>query len=415
MFKTVPFFLLFVMVFISGCQNTGNSQFTPDIRADEIQLHIEWLADEARSGRLAGSHSEAEAANYIADHFRNFAMEPSGDDGTWFQPFVLSGAMAQVMGKSNHLSRNVVGMVRGTAEPARIILIGAHYDSQGMGGFISMHQNGDAIHQGADDNASGVAALLELAHYFARNPPLRTVLFVAFSGEELGLLGSNWFAENPVVPIENIKAMINLDMIGRMEDDSFSVFGTGTADRWPDIIRMANDDSLTINKVEAPGSASDHASFNRKMIPVLHYFTGTHDDYHRPGDTPDKINAQGTEKITRHVKRVVMQLDTLQTGTLSFIGTQESPQTTMRRNGVSLGVIPDYTYGGTGFRIDGVRDGETAQRAGLRSGDVIILMDDNAITDIYSYMEALNTYNPGDNAVVSVRRSGQTLRLNLQF
>ena len=415
MFKTSSLTLLLLAVVISGCEKNGDGPLNPDIRADEIQLHIEWLADEARMGRLAGSASEAEAANYIADHFRGFALEPAGDDGTWFQPFILSGAMAQVMGKNDHLSRNVVGMVRGTAEPARIILIGAHYDSQGMGGFISMHQNGEAIHHGADDNASGVAALLELAHYFAKNPPLRTVLFVAFSGEELGLLGSAWFADNPVVPIENIKAMINLDMIGRMEDNSFSVFGTGTAERWPDIIRMANADSLQINKVEAPGSASDHASFNRKMIPVLHYFTGTHDDYHRPGDTPDKINAAGTEMITRHVKRVVLQLDTLQTGTLSFIGTQQAPQTTMRRNGVSMGVIPDYTYAGTGFRIDGVRDGEPAQQAGLQSGDVIILMDDHTITDIYSYMEALNTYNPGDSVAVSVRRSGQTLRLTLQF
>ncbi|MEX0769671.1 MAG: M28 family peptidase [Balneolaceae bacterium] len=314
----VRYFILIILTpvlfLFQGCAEEAH-RLSPEIHSADIEQHITWLADSTMEGRLAGSPEEAKVANYLADHFKNFGLEPGGDGGTYLQSFVLQGPMAQAMRQEEILSRNVIGIIQGTREPEQFLVIGAHFDGQGKGGIVSMFPDiDDVIHPGADDNASGTAGILELAHYFSEYRPHRTLIFIAFSGEEMGLIGSRYFVKHPVVPLDQIKAMINLDMIGRMEENELTVLGTGTLDLWEDLLVEANGDSLQVNHVSSGSGASDHTAFYDKQIPAVHIFTGTHSDYHLPGDTPDKINLAGTERIVRFVRQVVSRLDTLSAG-----------------------------------------------------------------------------------------------------
>jgi len=211
---------LFLITFYYGLLISGCSSQSSELTQEEfLQEHIEWLASDELQGRLAGTVHEAESANYIADNFLQYGVLPAGDRGTYFQQFTLSGPMADVMGVDNHLSRNVVGQIEGSEYPGRYIIIGAHYDGQGRGGMISMsHDKEDVIHNSADDNASGTAGLLYLARELAQNPMRTSVKFVAFSGEELGLQGSRHYVDEMEIQKDSVLAMINLDMIGRLDD-----------------------------------------------------------------------------------------------------------------------------------------------------------------------------------------------------
>ncbi|MEX1063386.1 MAG: M20/M25/M40 family metallo-hydrolase [Balneolaceae bacterium] len=310
---------LISLLFLAGCESADRPPLSGDIRQADLKDHIYRLADPGLEGRLAGTKSEARAANYIADHFREFELEPGGEEDIYFQFFPLAGPMTQAMGVEGLLSRNVIGIIPGRADLTEFLIIGAHYDAQGMGGIISLGSESDpVVHPGADDNASGTAGLLELARYFSANRPTRTLVFIAFSGEELGLLGSRFFVENPTLPEGRILAMINLDMIGRMEEVDLTISGTGSADIWPEIISVSNRDSLNIRQLASGSGASDHDSFYDEGIPALHYFAGSHPDYHRPGDTAGKINYEKTAMIVSHVKRVIAHLDTTAAEELIF-------------------------------------------------------------------------------------------------
>ena len=254
-----------------------------------------------------------------------------------------------------------------------VIIIGAHYDHLGYGEFGSLYR-GDTprIHNGADDNASGTAGLIELAQYFGKYRPVTDLLFVAFSGEEMGLLGSAHFVEEPPVNLDNTLAMINMDMIGRMEDHKLIIFGTGTTSDWEEILLVANTDSLKIQLVKDGTGASDHTSFYYKNIPVLHYFTDTHSDYHRPSDDVEYINNEGIAKVTEHIVRVIEYLDGIDKEQMAFIEAPGKQRQSMRLEGPTLGVLPDYGYDGTGMKITGVNPNQAADNAGLQSGDIII-------------------------------------------
>ncbi len=305
-------FLLFIILLIvsGGCGTDVNkSPFSPEIDAADLRSHIEFLASDEMKGRLAGSREEAISAAYIAEKFEEFGLIPAAKDGRYYQAFALLGPMVQAMKMENYTSRNVIGYVRGSEEPQQWIIIGAHYDGQGMGGFISMDSGTEPeIHNSADDNASGTAGLLELAHYFSEYPAKKSILFIAFSGEELGLLGSRYFIDNPVIDLHTVDAMINLDMIGRLNDNTLTILGTGSSGIWNDLIEKSDDDTLQIRTPGTGTGASDHAPFYEAGIPVLHYFTGTHENYHRASDTADKINYQGTERVVRHVRTLVRNL-----------------------------------------------------------------------------------------------------------
>ncbi|MEX2462990.1 MAG: M28 family peptidase [Balneolaceae bacterium] len=404
---------LFIGLFLTmNCTGFGEDQTAKEI----LKEHIEWLASDEREGRLAGTLDEAESANYIADTFFAYGLGPAGDERTFLQHFVLSGPMADMMESENVISRNVIGEVTGTRYPDRTLIIGAHYDGQGLGGPVSMdHDSAPVIHPSADDNASGTAGLLYLANYYSQNPAEHSITFIAFSGEELGLLGSRHFVETLETPRDSIIAMINLDMIGRLSEGNLTLFGTGTSNIWEDIMEKVPTDTLIVNTVPSGAGSSDHASFYNAGIPALHYFSGTHEDYHRASDTPELINYEGMEWILNHLIGVVYELGLIEISDIEFFESSSQHTGVMSGEHVTLGVMPDYGFSGDGFRIVNVRAGQPAELAGLISGDIIIQMGEQPIADIYSYMEALTTFKEGDETVIIVNRNGSELELSVRF
>jgi hypothetical protein len=373
-------------------------------------------------GRESGTEFEALASNYIIQKFEEFGVQPKGDDGTFLQAFTINTARLNNPHATDdaegerRVGNNVVGWIPGRSNTNEYVVIGAHYDHLGYGSFGSLHR-GDTprIHNGADDNASGTAGLLELAHYFSENPPVDNILLLAFSGEEMGLLGSAHYVEEPTVDLSQAKAMINLDMIGRMSDKNLLIFGVGTTPKWSELAMAVNEDSLSLNLVEDGTGASDHTSFYYKNIPILHYFTDTHSDYHRPSDDLAYIEVEGQELVVDHVARMVVALGSVSKDELPFVEAPGEQRQSMTLNGPTLGVLPDYGFEGMGMRITGTNPGQPAQNAGLQSGDIIVALSDTPLEDIYGYMGALNTLEVGQKTTITIIRDGveQTLELQL--
>jgi len=319
-------------------------------------------------------------------------------------------------------TNNVIGFIEGNDEKLKneVIVIGAHYDHLGMGGRGSLSTSKvPEVHNGADDNGSGTSGLLELAEYFARhrNELKRSILFIAFSGEELGLLGSRHFVENPTIPLNQIVAMINMDMIGRLnEKKALTVYGTGTSPKWKDLLTKLNQDSIfSLNFIDAGFGPSDHSSFYAKDIPVLFFFTGTHQDYHKPSDDIDKINFTGMKKVLDYIKNVVYDLST-NSEKIEFTKVQGDTQRNRRMNiRVYVGTIPDYSEQVEGFKIAGVNDGSPAEKAGLKAGDIIIRFGSKTVRNIYDYMYAMQGYKPGDEVEVVVLREGKEITLKVSL
>lgn len=422
-FKLSVFPLLSLLLIFSSCTSEEPSPRTlSDISFLDIQMHIEALASDEMQGRQTGTAEEAKAANYIADLFRDYGLDPAGERDTYFQEFTVNMSLLENPHASDEdsttdkrLSRNVAALLQGTSDSNELIIIGAHYDHLGMGSFGSLSEGEPRIHNGADDNASGTAGLLELAEYFSENRPETDLLFLAFSGEEMGLLGSQYFVENPTVDLDNTLAMINMDMIGRMNNDHLLIFGVATTPEWETILTGANTDSLDLDLIPDGTGASDHTSFYYADIPVLHYFTDTHADYHRPSDDPEWINAEGQARVLRHVVRVIEQLDTMDKDQLVFTEAPGQQRQSMSMDGPTLGVLPDYGYDGEGFRITGVSDGGPASRAGLQGGDIIVEIGGIEVADIYGYMGALNELEQGETATVVVIRDGEELTFELDL
>lgn len=417
--------LLTLIAWTSGCSPEKSApQTSAPIIAEDVLSHIQFLAADELKGRETGTADEATAANYIADAFRKAGLDPAGEDGTYFQTFTVNMAAMKNPHSSadedslseKRMAKNVAALLNGTANREELIVIGAHYDHLGMGAFGSLSSSEEPkIHNGADDNASGTAGVLELAEYFASNRPETDILFLAFSGEELGLLGSQYFVDNPTVELDSTLAMINMDMIGRMKDRRLMIFGVGTSDTWEDLLTEANTDSLELDLVPDGTGASDHTSFYYKDIPVLHYFTDTHADYHRPSDDTEWINAGGEEMALKHLARVIQKLDDMDKKDLAFVSAPGEQRQSMTMDGPTLGVLPDYGYDGTGFRITGVSEGRAAQKAGLQGGDIIIEIGGMNIEDIYGYMGALNELKKGDLTTVTVLREGKEMSFDLQL
>ncbi len=314
------------------------------------------------------------------------------------------------------IAKNVIGFLKGTQDSADAIVFGAHYDHLGMGGSGSLSgSKTPQIHNGADDNASGTAGLLELADYFAANRTNHDLIFMAFSGEEMGLLGSDYYVNNPTYPLENMRAMINMDMIGRLNNRNLLIFGTGSANAWDTLITQSNSDQLEIKTVPDGTGASDHTSFYNKKVSVLHYFTDTHSDYHRPSDDTEFINATGEKLVLDHLVRVAQGIDTLSKEEFYFTEAPVTQKRSVTMSGTTLGVLPDYGYRGEGMRITGTSEGRPGERAGLKEGDVLIQLGSKKLKDIYDYMEALNQFKKGEKSSVVVLRDGKELKLDVQF
>lgn len=385
---------------------------------DKLMADIKYLADDRLEGRGFGTMGEEKAGDYIAKRMELAGLTPKGENGTWFQTFSVSspsphGAeMTQGKSDENLSGRNVVGYLDHGA-PYTIIL-GAHYDHLGMGHMGSLYTGEPAIHNGADDNASGVAMILELADRLSSVTAFN-YLFIALTGEESGLWGSNYYTDHPTIDLSTAAAMFNFDMVGRLDPQTkkMAINGTGTSPVWPEAIRQANQFGLDIVVSESGIGPSDHTSFYLEDMPVLHFFTGQHEDYHRPSDDVHLINAEGMGYITTMVVNIIKNLDG--SSKLAFTKTKDPDPSSTPRMEVTLGVIPDYLYSGVGMRIDGVREGKPAHAAGLEKGDVIIQLAGKDIKDIYVYMEVLSTFHKGDKTTVSVLRGGKEMEFELQF
>jgi len=310
---------------------------------------------------------------------------------------------------------NVIGMIEGSDPILKkeVIIVGAHYDHLGRGGegSGSLAPRGGDIHYGADDNASGTAGVLELARLFSAKKPKHTIVFMAFGGEEEGLLGSNYYVNHPLLPLANTVAMINMDMIGRMKDGRLIVGGVGTAKEWRELIAGEKQFQLTLN--EDGFGPSDHSSFYGKQIPVLFFWTGTHNDYHKPSDTFDKINYADEARILEMVARVVDQLDNADKR-LTY--TTAKSDATPRAGGfrVYLGTIPNYADTNDGLLLDGVREDSPASKAGLKAGDRIVKIGDREIKNVYDYTYALGEMKAGEEYVIGVVRGTEKLTLKIK-
>lgn len=348
---------------------------------------------------------------------------------------------------------NVIGVLEGS-DPAlknEHIVIGAHYDHLGRGGegSGSLAPNSGDIHHGADDNASGTAGLLELARLFsAQRPRLkRTVIFIAFGGEEEGLLGSNYYVNHPIMPLANTVAMINMDMIGRMKDRKLVIGGVGSAKEWREIIAQANaapSMSVTANSGSSSGNGvpivvsangrtimtvdprgtfeltlnedgygpSDHSVFYGKQVPVLFFWTGTHNDYHKPSDTFDKINYNDEVRILSLVARIVREVDGAEKR-VTYTTARSAPAPRTGGFRVYLGTIPNYADSSDGLLIDGVRDDSPAAKAGMKTGDRIVKIGDREVKNVYDYTYALGEMKAGQEYVIEVLRGKERLSLRV--
>lgn len=333
--------------------------------------------------------------------------------------FALNGLTATLTTnvlQINARTANVIGSLPGN-DPGlndQVLVLGAHMDHLGMGGSGSGSMQPDtiAIHHGADDNASGTAGLLELAQAFAaeKNSLKRGLVFIFFSGEELGTLGSGYYVNNPYVPLAQTVAMLNMDMVGRLQHRALEVGGTGTSPQWNPLLNRFNTDSTFVLKMSPDGyGPSDHAQFYGKDIPVLFFFTGTHNDYHKPSDTWEKINYAGEEKVVRFVYKIAKEID-LEPERPAFTRVASSAPMAggdTRSFRVTLGIIPDYAEGVEGMKINGIRPAGPAEKAGLKPGDVIVKMGGKKIMNIYDYMGMLGELKSGDRVEVVVMREGK--------
>jgi aminopeptidase YwaD len=307
---------------------------------------------------------------------------------------------------------NVVGMVEGThpQKKKEIIVVGAHYDHLGKGhNESSMYKdhNHNLVHYGADDNASGTAGVMELAERIAKKPLERTVVFIAFTAEEMGLIGSKEYCALPDVSIENTVAMVNMDMIGRMTKNSLQVQGIGTTSFWNTLMdSLATVYSLELSKTASGQGPSDHSSFNSKQIPVLAVFTGLHSDYHKPSDTWDKINYEGQSAIISFVESTVQYIASLPEKPEYMTVAADTTKKGSTNFRVYVGTIPDYSDHPRGMRISGVSEGSPAQKAGLQEGDVIVKFGTKSITNVYDYTYALAEVSPGQIIEVTYLRDG---------
>jgi hypothetical protein len=329
-----------------------------------IQVDVVYLSSDLLEGRETGTRGEALAADYIAGRFKQLGLTAS------FQSFDFEvKAHPHATESTTKTGKNVIGYLDNGADYT--VVIGAHYDHLGYGSSGSLHRGEPAIHNGADDNASGIAAMLRLAEWLTMEgaPSANNYLFLAFSGEEFGLFGSKYYASNASLPIENVNYMVNMDMVGRLNEENVLVInGVGTSPSWMPVLEDLEIDPITITTTESGFGPSDHTSF-------LHFFTGQHSEYHKPTDDSELINYEGIDLVSQYIYQLVTALDGEEK--LTFTKTKDQSQGSRASSfKVTLGVVPDYTYGKKGMRIDGVSEGKPAQKAGLQQGDVILKIGD---------------------------------------
>jgi hypothetical protein len=412
--------------------NVAPRPAAPPVTTAEICATIAALAHDSLEGRRAGTEAADRAAGWIAGRFAKIGLEPLGEGRVYLLPFSFPEALlrdphasADPHAADPHVaadshaapaartSANVAGLVRGS-DPAlagQAIVIGAHYDHLGWGGMGSLAPDEEAIHNGADDNASGVAGVLALAELFAAQPQPRTLIFAAFGAEELGNVGSSAWVKDPPWPLERTVAMLNLDMVGRLRE-KLDVQGTGTSAAWAALLDSLAADPAAPEIARVPDGfgPSDHSSFYSQGIPVLAFFTGAHDEYHRPTDDVGTIDPVGEVRVLELVAGAV---EAIADG--REIPYAEAPVTQRRAMAfqVGLGVIPDYGYTDGGLLLASVRPDGPAAAAGLQAGDVIVKLAGKDVADVYVYTEILAGLETDVPVEAVVRRGEHTLTLTI--
>lgn len=390
-----------------GCLTTGAAAQTGSSR--RVSADIGYLAADAREGRGVGTAGLDAAAEYIAREFARIGLSQPWNHG-YFQAFTIdstapAAAHSDIGGAA---VRNVVGILPGRGPLAgEVVVLGAHYDHLGRGGAGMGSLDPDSvgvIHNGADDNASGTAALLEAARLLRGRlqGDRRTVVFVAFTAEESGLIGSGWYVQHPLHPADSTVAMINFDMVGRLRDDHLLALGAETAPEFPALLDSINARHGFDLKASGDGwGRSDHASFYAAHIPVIHFFTDLHEQYHRVSDDADLINSAGIAKVASFAADLTIALAT-RPGRPTYVSIPRPVIASGNR--ASLGTIPDMGSSPGGVRLSGVREGTPAAEAGIQAGDIIIRIGEHAIADLNDMQNALTSYKPGDVVTVVVRR-----------
>ena len=387
---------------------------------------IRFLSDDRLQGRMTGSPGADSAAAYLARRFSQVGLQPAA--GGWFQPFPVGrDAPAARQAQTGALvGRNVIGILPGRDPVLRnqTVVLGAHYDHLGHGGFGSLDPDSTGmVHNGADDNASGAAALIQVAARLAAAPPARTVVFIAFSGEELGLFGSAYYVKQPIYPLAGTLAMVNLDMVGRLRNGRLIVYGARSAKEFPALLDSLNWYAGFDLKALGDGyGPSDHSSFYAAKRPVLHLFTDLHEDYHRTTDDWQKVNYDGLKRVADFSLGLVTALAN-RTKPLTFMDQPAAAplQTTAAAGsgapgyGAYLGTVPDMTGAPGGVRLVGVRAGSPAEKAGLRGDDIITRIGGTETPDLQAMTDALRSHKPGEIVEILVRRGASltTLRATL--
>lgn len=419
--------LIFLILFLIGCSSNSSNflDFTTpkktqsETTVEDFKLRVGYLASDKLGGRSPGSKGDKLAKEYMVNLFQKSSSSVDVQD---FE--VIINRRTQ----ETALTHNVIGVLPGN-DPLlqnEYVIIGGHYDTtanppKGRKLFF------DNINNGADDNASGTAMVLELFEkYAATKNHKRTLVFILFGGEELGLLGSKFYAENPTVDLEKVQLMVNLDMIGRLDENkNVYIGGVPTANGFSETLKPFFDQSElnvtsyehTASGVRSLFSRSDHYNFYRKDIPSLFFFTGIHKDYHTPRDEADLVNYEGLKLISDLAEQVIdnaaNRSDRLEFKALPKL--EEESERTPARMKVSFGVMPDYAYQGSGLKIDAVLDNRPAKNSGMKDGDVIIKIQNMVVDDIYKYMEILSKIEPGSKAQATILRNDEELKIDVQF
>lgn len=393
-----------------------------ELSKKNVQKHIKKLSSDEFLGRGTGEKGEEIAANYIAKHFKSLKLQPWGDDNTYFQNFEFKfrkTTMSNPHGEGeaeNKTGKNVVAYLDNGAKYT--IVIGAHYDHLGTG---LMGSSRDAkpegkIHNGADDNASGTAGVMELARYYTENKIKEgcNFIFIAFSGEELGLVGSKKFTNYEKFDSSTVQCMINMDMIGRLNDSTkkILVYGIGTSPIFGGIVEKFKPEGISTSIDSSGTGPTDHTSFYLKDIPVLSFFTGQHKQYHTPEDDEHLINYEGEMIVLNYIADIIDSVATSPKPEFNKTKSSDKGRVSFK---VTLGVMPDYTFEGPGLKIDGVTEGKPADNGGVKQGDIILAMGDMDIKDIRDYMVVLSKHKKGDTIAIKVKRGNEQKDLTVTF
>ena len=394
------------------------AELTPAFSASRMMEHVEFLASPEMKGRGLGTEELDKSADYIADKFKEYGLLPAGDDQSYFQTFEHNFGTDKTLNV-----KNILGIIPGNDKNLKEpLVISAHYDHLGLGWPDVRKGNEGKIHYGADDNASGVAVLLELAKSMGSSfKPSRTIIFAAFSGEEVGLLGSKYFVENfELTEGQKFIANLNFDTVGRLFENKMMILNSNTAKEWKFIFMgVEYTTGISSELITQDLDASDQVSFIRNKVPAVQLFSGPNEDYHRPTDDVDKIDSDGLVKFAAVGKEIIQYLSERKE-LMDFTGISEneksdkmssSTQNSKRR--ASTGTMPDFAFTGEGVKVASIAEDSPGSKAGLLKGDIIKKFDGKTVKSLREYSDLLKQHSPGDKVSMEIERNGETVIIDI--